>query len=44
MPLLSLQEVAEANVMNLFEDTNLCAVHAKGGIWLSIFQFEKKNF
>ena len=29
MALLALQEVAEAYVVNLFEDTNLCTVHAR---------------
>ena len=29
MALLTLQEVAEAYVVNIFEDANLCAVHTK---------------
>ena len=29
MALLALQEVAEAYVVNLFDDVNLCAIHGK---------------
>lgn len=29
MAVLALQEVAEAYLVSLFEDTNLCALHAK---------------
>jgi histone H3 len=29
MAVLALQEVSEAYLIGLFEDTNLCAIHAK---------------
>lgn len=29
MALLAIQEAAEAYLVNLFEDTNLCALHAR---------------
>ena len=33
LALLALQEAAEAYLMGLFEDTNLCAIHAR---WVTI--------
>ncbi|XP_020255263.1 histone H3.3-like [Asparagus officinalis] len=37
---LALQEAAEAYLVGLFEDTNLCAIHAKRVTMLCSFHFE----